>query len=59
LACGNLALGGHEDTDRLIETKGTVNQVMSDGVMALFGAPQAHQNHAVRAYYRRIAASIS
>lgn len=26
-----------EDTDRLIEPGGTVNQMMSDGVMALFG----------------------
>ena len=50
---------GREDTDGPVETESTVNQVMSDGVMALFGAPQAHQDHAVRAYYRRIAASIS
>jgi class 3 adenylate cyclase/tetratricopeptide (TPR) repeat protein len=30
---------------------GTVNQVMGDGVMALFGAPVAHGDHAVRACY--------
>jgi class 3 adenylate cyclase len=31
--------------------EGTVNQVMGDGIMALFGAPLAHENHAVRAGY--------
>jgi class 3 adenylate cyclase len=30
---------------------GTVNQVMGDGIMALFGAPVAHEDHAVRACY--------
>jgi class 3 adenylate cyclase len=29
--------------------EGTVNQVMGDGIMALFGAPIAHEDHAVRA----------
>jgi class 3 adenylate cyclase len=28
-----------------------VNQVMGDGIMALFGAPLAHEDHAVRACY--------
>src|SRR5262245_20228179 len=31
--------------------EGTVNQVMGDGIIALFGAPVAHEDHAVRACY--------
>ena len=31
--------------------EGTVNQVAGDGIMALFGAPVAHEDHAVRACY--------
>jgi len=31
--------------------EGTVNQVMGDGIMALFGAPLAHEDHVVRACY--------
>ncbi len=31
--------------------EGTVNQVMGDGIMSLFGAPIAHEDHAVRACY--------
>jgi class 3 adenylate cyclase len=31
--------------------EGTVNQVVGDGIMALFGAPVAHEDHAVRACY--------
>jgi class 3 adenylate cyclase/tetratricopeptide (TPR) repeat protein len=30
---------------------GTVNQVMGDGIQALFGAPLAYEDHAVRACY--------
>jgi len=41
--------------ERLMEAvhrfEGTVNQVMGDGIMALFGAPIAHEDHAVRACY--------
>ena len=33
------------------EYEGTVNQVMGDGIMALFGAPVAQEGHAVRACY--------
>src|SRR5688500_18307492 len=40
--------------------EGTVNQVMGDGIMALFGAPLAHEDHAVRACYAalRLRASV-
>jgi class 3 adenylate cyclase/tetratricopeptide (TPR) repeat protein len=31
--------------------EGTVAQVMGDGIMALFGAPLAHEDHGVRACY--------
>ena len=31
--------------------EGTVNQVMGDGIMALFGAPVAHEDHGIRACY--------
>ncbi len=41
--------------------EGTVNQVMGDGIMALFGAPLAHEDHAVRACYAalRVQESVS
>ncbi len=35
--------------------EGTVNQVMGDGIMALFGAPLAHEDHAVRGCYAALA----
>ena len=40
--------------------EGTVNQVMGDGIMALFGAPLAHEDHAVRACHAalRMQASV-
>ncbi len=37
--------------DAVHRYEGTVNQVMGDGIMALFGAPVTHEDHAVRACY--------
>ncbi len=37
--------------DAVHSYEATVNQVMDDGVMALFGAPLAHEDHAVRGSY--------
>jgi class 3 adenylate cyclase/tetratricopeptide (TPR) repeat protein len=34
--------------------EGTVNQILGDGIMALFGAPLAHEDHAVRACYAAV-----
>jgi class 3 adenylate cyclase len=39
--------------------EGTVNQVMGDGIMALFGAPIAHEDHAVRACYAALTMQAS
>jgi class 3 adenylate cyclase len=35
--------------------EGTVNQVLGDGIMALFGAPIAHEDHALLACYAALA----
>src|SRR5262245_42724504 len=44
--------------ERMIEAvhryEGTVNRVMGDGIMALFGGPIAHEDDAVRACYAGI-----
>jgi class 3 adenylate cyclase/tetratricopeptide (TPR) repeat protein len=39
--------------------EGTVNQVMGDGIMALFGAPLAHEDHAVRACYAALDVQVA
>jgi class 3 adenylate cyclase/tetratricopeptide (TPR) repeat protein len=41
--------------DAVHRFEGTVNQVMGDGIMALFGAPIAHEDHALRACYAALA----
>ena len=41
--------------DAVHRYEGTVNQVLGDGVMALFGAPLAHEDHALRACYAALA----
>jgi len=38
---------------------GMVNHVMGDGIMALFGAPIAHEDHAVRACHAAFAMPTS
>ena len=47
------ALGAMMDAVHRYE--GTVNKVLGDGIMALFGAPLAHEDHAVRACYAGLA----
>jgi class 3 adenylate cyclase len=56
-----------EDADRLLRLavdgmmtavhrfEGTVNKVLGDGVMAIFGAPLAHEDHAMRACFAALA----
>ncbi|MFN0315434.1 MAG: AAA family ATPase [Burkholderiales bacterium] len=41
--------------DAVHRYEGTVNQVLGDGIMALFGAPLSHEDHAVRACYAALA----
>jgi class 3 adenylate cyclase len=41
----------HTMMDAVHRYEGTVNQVLGDGIMALFGAPLAHEDHALRACY--------
>src|SRR4029077_18413210 len=41
--------------DAVHRYEGTVNQVLGDGIMALFSAPLAHEDHAVRACYAALA----
>src|ERR1043165_6635071 len=41
--------------DAVHRFEGTVNQVLGDGIMALFGAPVANEDHAMRACYAALA----
>ena len=43
-------------TDAVHRFEGTVNQYTGDGIMALFGAPIAHEDHAHRACYAALQA---
>jgi class 3 adenylate cyclase len=45
--------------DAVHRFEGTVNQVLGDGIMALFGAPIAHEDHALRACYAALALQSS
>jgi len=45
----------HGMMDAVHRFEGTVNQVLGDGIMALFGAPLAHEDHALRACYAALA----
>jgi class 3 adenylate cyclase/tetratricopeptide (TPR) repeat protein len=45
----------HLMMDAVHRFEGTVNQVLGDGIMALFGAPVAHEDHAARACYAALA----
>src|SRR5207237_6042576 len=45
----------HHMMEAVHRFEGTVNQVLGDGIMALFGAPLAHDDHALRACYAALA----
>ena len=41
--------------DAVHRYEGTVSRLLGDGLMALFGAPIAHEDHALRACYAALA----
>src|SRR5262245_22221570 len=45
----------HRMMDAVHRFEGTVNDVAGDGIMAMFGAPIAHEDHALRACYAALA----
>jgi predicted ATPase/class 3 adenylate cyclase len=45
----------HIMMDAVHRFEGTVNQVLGDGIMSIFGAPLAHEDHALRACYAALA----
>ena len=45
----------HIMMDAVHRFEGTVNQVLGDGIMSIFGAPIAHEDHAARACYAALA----
>src|SRR5215471_14600467 len=49
----------HRMMEAVHRFEGTVNQVLGDGIMALFGAPIAHEDHALRACYAALAMQAS
>jgi len=54
-AAGHLSPALSAMMDAVHRYEGTVNRVQGDGIMALFGAPLAHEDHAVRACLAAIA----
>jgi class 3 adenylate cyclase len=49
----------HLMMDAVHRFEGTGNQVLGDGIMALFGAPIAHEDHALRACYAALAMQVA
>jgi class 3 adenylate cyclase len=49
----------HIMMDAVHRFEGTVNQVLGDGIMALFGAPIAHEDYALRACYAALAMQVA
>jgi class 3 adenylate cyclase len=45
----------HIMMDAVHRFEGTVNQVLGDGIMSIFGAPIAHEDHAARGCYAALA----